>query len=73
MTSKPELSGSRLALSKTEAGIPVIRLELFHDTAPSLKALSIGFELLSGVTFDQAGTLVDAMNDRIIGVVITHK
>ena len=33
---------------------PIIKLELFHNTAPSLKELSIGFELLSGVTLDQA-------------------
>ena len=73
MTSKPELSGSRFALSETEAGVPIIKLELFHDTAPSLKGLSVGFELLSGVSLDQARTLVDAMNERIIGTVVTRK
>lgn len=70
---KPELSGSRFVLSKTEAGTPIIKLELFHDTAPSLKELSIGFELLSGVTLDQAKSLMDGMNERIIGVVIAKK
>lgn len=70
---KPELSGCRFVLSNTDVGTPTIKLELFHTTAPSLKDLSIGFEVLSGVTLDQAKTLVDQMNERIIGVVITKK
>jgi hypothetical protein len=70
---KPELSGCRFLLSKTDAGIPIIKLELFHNTAPSLKGLTVGFELLSGVSLDQAKTLVDAMNERIIGVMITKQ
>jgi hypothetical protein len=38
-----------------------------------LKALSVGFELLSGTTLEQAKTLVDTMNERIVGVIVTPK
>ena len=72
MTLKTERSGSRF-VAKTDEGKPVIQLELFHDTVSSLRPLSIGLELLSGTTLGQARTLVDAMNERIIGVIVTPK
>ena len=72
MTLKTERSGSRF-VAKTDEGKPVIQLELFHDTVSSLRPLSIGLELLSGTTLQQARTLVDAMNERIIGVIVTPK
>ena len=72
MTAKTERSGSRFVV-RTDEGKPVIQLELFHDTVPGLRPLSVGFELLSGTTLDQARTLVDAMNERIVGIVATPK
>jgi hypothetical protein len=72
MTLRTERGGSRFVV-RTEEGKPVIQLELFHDTLSLLASVTIGFELLSGVTPDQARTLVDAMNERIVGVVVTSK
>lgn len=72
MTQKTERSGCRF-VAKTDEGKPVIQLELFHDTVSSLRSLSLGLELLSGTTLQQARTLVDAMNERIIGVIVTPK
>jgi hypothetical protein len=43
------------------------------DIVSGLRALSVGFEVLGGVTLEQARTLVDAMNERIIGVIITPR
>ena len=71
MTPKTERSGSRFLLGQTDEGKPVIQLELFHDTVSGLRALSFGLELLSGTTPEQAKTLVDAMNERIVGVIVT--
>jgi hypothetical protein len=34
---------------------------------------SIGFEVLSDVTLEQARTLVDAMNEKIAGVIVIPK
>jgi hypothetical protein len=73
MTAKIERGGCRFVVTKTDKGTPVIKLELFHDTVSHLRALSVGFEVLGGVTFEQARTLADAMNERIIEVVITPK
>src|SRR5258708_5599131 len=52
-TSKPERSGSRFVV-RTDEAKPVIQLELFHDTVAGLKTMSVGFEVLSGTTVDQA-------------------
>jgi len=73
MTLKIERSGSRFVAANGDDGRPFIRLELFHDTIPSLKTIAVGFDLLSGTTLEQARNLVDAMNERIIGVAVTPK
>jgi hypothetical protein len=72
MTLRKERSGSRFVM-RTEEGKAVIQLELFHDTVPALKTISVGFELLSGITPEQATTLVDTMNERIVGVIVSPK
>ena len=72
MTLRTERSGGRF-VAKADDGTPVIQLELFHDTVPGLKAISIAFELLRGTTVQEAKALVEAMNERIVGVIVTAK
>ena len=73
MTLKTEQSGSRFVVAKRDDGKALIRLELFHDTVSGLRSLTVGFEMLSGTTLEQARTLVDLMNERIVGVIVTQK
>jgi len=73
MTLRPDRSGSRFIVAQNDDGKPFIQLELFHDTVPGLRALSVGLELLSGTTPEQVKILVDAMNERIVGVVVTPR
>ena len=70
MPTTPERGGCRFVVTKTDEGKPMIQLELFHDTVSRLKGLKVGFEVLSGTTLDQARTLADVMNERILGVII---
>ncbi len=63
--------GCRFVVTKTDQGMPMIQLELFHDTVSHLKGFNVGFEVLSGTTLDEARTLVDDMNERIVGVIVT--
>jgi hypothetical protein len=72
MTLRKERSGSRF-VARTDESTTVIELELFHDTVPALKSLSVGFELLGGTTLEQAKKLVDTMNERIVGIVVVPK
>lgn len=73
MTLKTERSGSRFVAAQTQDGGPFIRLELFHDSVPSLKSLTVGFELLSGTTPAQLKALLDVINERIVGTIVTPK
>ena len=68
-----ERGGCRFVVTKSDEGTPMIRLELFHDTVSSLKGVKVGFEVLSGTTLDQARTLADDINERIVGVIVTPK
>ena len=65
--------GCRFVVTKTDQGMPMIQLELFRDTVSRLKGFSVGFEVLSGTTLDQVKTLVDEINERIVGVIVTPK
>jgi hypothetical protein len=69
---KSERGGCRFVVT-TDEGKPQIRLELFHDTVSSLRSTKVEFEVLSGTTADQARTLVGAMNEMILGVIVTPK
>jgi hypothetical protein len=69
---KSERGGCRFVVT-TDEGKPQIRLELFHDTVSSLRSTKLEFEVLSGTTADQARTLVGAMNEMILGVIVTPK
>jgi hypothetical protein len=69
----PERGGCRFAVTKTDEDKQLITLEFFHDTVSSLKALTLGFEMLSGTTLEQARTLAEAMNERILGVIVAPK
>jgi hypothetical protein len=69
MTPKTERSGCRF-IAKTDGAKPVIQLELFYDTVPGLRSLSAALELRSGTTLERARTLVDKMNERIVGVIV---
>jgi len=73
MTLRAERSGRRFVVAKTAEGRPVIQLELFHDTVSHLKSLTVGFEVLGGVNPEQVSTLVNSMNEKIVGVIVTAK
>jgi hypothetical protein len=65
-----ERGGCRFVVS-THEDKPQIRLELFHDTVSILRSVKIEFEVLGGTSTDQARTLVGAMNEMILGVIVT--
>jgi hypothetical protein len=66
-----ERGGCRFVVTKTDDGKPIIQLEMFHNTVSVLRSLNVEFEVLSGTTADQASILVGAMNEMILGVIVT--
>ena len=73
MSMKTERGGCRFVVAQTDEGKPVIQLQLFHDSVPKLNSVSIGFEVLSGISVQQARMLVDAMNKKIVGIIVGSK
>jgi hypothetical protein len=69
---KSERGGCRFVVTSDE-GKAQIRMELFHETVPSLRSTTIEFEILSGTTAEQVRTLVGSMNEVILGVIVTPK
>jgi len=72
MSNKAERGGCRFSV-RTAEGKPIIEMQLFHDTVPRLVEAKLTFEMLSGTTLEETRNLAEAMNDRIIGVVVTPK
>lgn len=71
MNNHLERGSCRFTVSTTPDGKPGLRVELFHDTLPTLARRSMGFELLRGTSVEDARKLADLMNERILGVVIS--
>jgi hypothetical protein len=65
-------SNCRFQASKAKDGKPTIKLEIFHPTVSSIGGVTIEFELMGGTTSGEATALADAVNDRIISIVLTQ-
>jgi hypothetical protein len=49
----------------------MLKVHFHHDTISLLRDVRLGFELLNGITLDQAKKLQDILNENIIGVFVT--
>jgi|ERR1700674_2838836 len=65
-------SNCRFQASKAKDGKPTMTLELFHPTVSSLAGMTVEFELMGGTTFQEAKALAEAVNDRVIAIVLTQ-
>jgi hypothetical protein len=65
---------SGVAFNINRSGGPiVIELCLHHETISALKGVHIGFELLNGIGLEQAKRIVEALNENVIGLLVTPK
>lgn len=61
-----------VCFSTGKPGGPItVEVRLNHDTIPALRGVQISFELLNGIGLAQAKKLADALNENVIGVVVT--
>jgi hypothetical protein len=58
----------RFVASNNEQGKPIIRLELFHGTVSLLKNASLSFNLLGGVSLEQAKKIADSLNENVLDI-----
>jgi hypothetical protein len=56
----------RFVARRGEGGRPTITLQLFHGTVSILNHAALSFNLLSGLTLEQAQKLADALNENVL-------
>jgi hypothetical protein len=67
---KIEKAGVSFGIGRNGAPITV-EVRLNHDTIAALRGVQVSFELLNGITPAQAKKLADALNENVIGVLVT--
>jgi len=72
MPEKTERSNCRFAV-QTNEGKPVLVLQLFQDTIPSLKNAVLGFDMLAGLRPDAVGKIAETLNEHVLNVFLTTK
>ncbi|MGA2354330.1 MAG: hypothetical protein ABSG02_07530 [Terriglobales bacterium] len=51
-----------------QAGPVVIEVRLHHDTISILKGVQVSFELLNGLSVDQARKIADMLGENVVGI-----
>jgi len=54
-----------------QGGRIIVEVRPHHDTISALRGVQVGFELLNGITLEQAKKVVDVLNENVIGVLVT--
>lgn len=68
---KTERSSCRFSVQQASDGKPLLVVQLYQDTVPALKGASIGFDLIGGTRLEEAKTLAEALNDRVLDMFVT--
>jgi len=67
---KIEKAGVSFSIGKQ--GTPItVELRPNHDTISALRGVHVSFELLNGISPAQAKKLADALNENVIGLLVT--
>jgi len=53
-----------------QGGSTVIEVRPHHDTIPALKGAQVCFELLNGISQDQAKRIIEVLNENVIGLLV---
>lgn len=69
-TTKIEKAGVCFGIGQ-QAGSIVLEVRPHHDTISALRGIQVGFELLNGITLEQAKKILDVLNENVIGVSVT--
>jgi hypothetical protein len=66
-TTKVERAGVGFGIGRQNGSI-ILEVHPHHDTIPALRGVQVGFELLNGITLEQAKKILDVLNENVIGV-----
>jgi hypothetical protein len=68
-TTKIERAGISFDIGR-HGGSIVIEVRAHHDTISALRGVQFGFELLNGITLQQAKKILDVLNENVIGAFV---
>lgn len=68
-TTKIEKTGVSFSIGR-QIGPIVIEVRPHHETISALKGAQLGFELLNGITLQQAKKILDVLNENVIGAFV---
>jgi hypothetical protein len=71
MEMKTERSNCNFAVQQASNGTPVLVVKLYQDSIPLLTGTSIGFDLLGGISAQQAKKLADMLNEHVLDLFVT--
>ena len=69
-TTKIQRAGVGFGIGR-QGGSIIVEVHPHHDTISALRGVQVGFELLNGITLEQAKKIVDVLNENVIGVSVT--
>jgi hypothetical protein len=69
-TRKVERAGVGFTVGR-QSGTTVVEVHTHHNVISTLRGLQIGFELLNGITPEQAKKIADILNENVIGVLVS--
>ena len=69
-TTRIERAGVGFGIGR-QGGRIIVEVLPHHDTISALRGVQVGFELLNGITLEQAKKVVDVLNENVIGVLVT--
>jgi hypothetical protein len=67
---KVERAGIGFGIGRRNGSI-VIEVRTHHDIIPALKGVQVDFELLNGITQEQAKKILNVLSENVLGVLVT--
>jgi|HubBroStandDraft_2_1064218.scaffolds.fasta_scaffold383506_2 hypothetical protein len=66
METKTERSNCHFEVQQASDGKPVLVLQLYQDSVPALKGTTLGFDLLGGISVEQAKKVAETLNEHVL-------
>jgi hypothetical protein len=68
---KTDRSNCRFTVQQGSEGKVLLVVQLYQDTIPLLKDVSLGFDLLGGMRVEEARKVAEVLNEHVLDVFIT--
>jgi hypothetical protein len=61
-----ERSNCHFAVQQSSDAKPVLVVQLYQDSIPTLKGTTLGFDLLGGISVEQAKKVAEMLNEHVL-------